>query len=230
MRYNDLTGQRFGMLTVLAPTEKRMDCGCVVWKCRCDCGNLAEVSARRLIRGKVKSCGCLNEHPPKDYVGKRFGRLTVLEYAGRERKSMEHSNASINYWKCRCDCGNVIIVSQPDLQRGNTLSCGCLHRERVRDSLCLVDGTSPVILERSRKSLRSSNTSGCTGVSQRKDGKWEAYINFKKKRYYLGRYYQKEDAVRVRKNAEGMHDEFLDWYYKECQNESSCVPVGKVEG
>ena len=45
----NLAGQRFGKLVVLSPTEKRMDNGSIVWRCQCDCGNTAEVSARRLV-------------------------------------------------------------------------------------------------------------------------------------------------------------------------------------
>ena len=87
VRGKDLTGQRFGKLMVLSPTDKRMDNGSIVWHCQCDCGNMAEVSARRLVRGKVRSCGCLSDPPPKDYIGKVFGRLTVIGYAGRIRKT-----------------------------------------------------------------------------------------------------------------------------------------------
>ena len=42
-----------------------------------------------------------------------------------------------------------------------------------------------------------------------------AYISFRKKRYYLGRYQNIEDAVKARKRGEEMHDEFLEWYYRE---------------
>lgn len=41
-----------------------------------------------------------------------------------------------------------------------------------------------------------------------------AYINFKKKRYWLGRYADQKDAVKVRKAAEEIHENFLDWYYR----------------
>ena len=38
-------------------------------------------------------------------------------------------------WKCRCECGNVIIARAENLHSGNTQSCGCyksdLHRERM---------------------------------------------------------------------------------------------------
>ena len=49
----DLTGTRFGKLTVLAydACEKK-------WKCRCDCGNSADVRATLLVSGHTASCGC----------------------------------------------------------------------------------------------------------------------------------------------------------------------------
>ena len=52
----DLTGQRYGSLTVLAPAEnigKR-----TAWHCRCDCGNEADIQTNRLRNGHTTSCGC----------------------------------------------------------------------------------------------------------------------------------------------------------------------------
>ena len=54
----DLTGQKFGKLTALSPTDKRKD-GKIVWECQCDCGNLTYVSSSSLISGNTQSCGCL---------------------------------------------------------------------------------------------------------------------------------------------------------------------------
>lgn len=209
----NLTGQRFGKLTALSQTDERADQGSVVWLCQCDCGNTKKVSARRLVRRKVRSCGCLSDPPPKDYVGKRFGRLTVTEYGGREYRRTEKSRATINLWKCRCDCGKEVTVPQSELQSGESQSCGCLQKERAREGLMLIDGTSVAILERVKTGLRSSNKTGCTGVSLLRDGRFQASISFKKKQYYLGRYKNKENAIRARKAAEAIHDDFLEWYY-----------------
>ena len=93
----DLTGKRFGKLVALEPTEERKRTS-VVWRCRCDCGREALVPASQLHNGFVKSCGCLSHPPIKDYVGRRFGKLTVEAYA--EKKDGHHM------WKCICDCGN----------------------------------------------------------------------------------------------------------------------------
>lgn len=53
----DLTGQRFGKLTVLAPAENIG--GRTAWLCRCDCGNETAVRTNRLRSGHTSSCGCM---------------------------------------------------------------------------------------------------------------------------------------------------------------------------
>ncbi len=210
----DISGQRFGKLIVIEPTEKRADGGSVVWKCHCDCGNDTEVSWSRLRKGKVRSCGCLSNPPLKDYIGKRFGRLTVIGYAGKL-----NPNSTEHYWTCRCDCGNEANVGQNELQNGDTVSCGCYQIERMLESLRLIDNTSVTILEHSKKP-RANNKSGYPGVFQEKSGKWIAYISFKKKRYWLGRFDDKEDAIRARQRGEEIHDDFLEWYYTEYERKT----------
>lgn len=56
-KFIDLTGQRFGRLTVISQAErKRRPCGSIVtmWNCKCDCGNLVTVSMQNLRRGMAK--------------------------------------------------------------------------------------------------------------------------------------------------------------------------------
>lgn len=69
-----------------------------------------------------------------DMTGKRFGRLVVLERAG----STKSKSAA---WRCKCDCGSEVIVSGIYLRRGETRSCGCLHREAARSAM-LTHGAS----------------------------------------------------------------------------------------
>lgn len=55
----DLTGQVFGLLTVLEPTEKRR-CTSVVWKCYCNnCNSICYKASNDLQKGTI-SCGCIN--------------------------------------------------------------------------------------------------------------------------------------------------------------------------
>lgn len=63
----------------------------------------------------------------KDLTGQRFGRLTVIERCGKNKK-----NAVL--WKCQCDCGNLVIVRSDCLIWGNTRSCGCLMIERAKET------------------------------------------------------------------------------------------------
>lgn len=55
----DLSGQKFGMLTVIRPTDERRG-GYVVWECRCDCGTVIFASTHNLTSGNIKSCGCMS--------------------------------------------------------------------------------------------------------------------------------------------------------------------------
>lgn len=58
-RIKDLTGMKFGRLTVSQITPKRVG-GNVVWSCRCTCGNQSLVTGGHLTSGNTTSCGCLN--------------------------------------------------------------------------------------------------------------------------------------------------------------------------
>ena len=60
-------------------------------------------------------------------IGKRFGRLVVLEKTGKRTK------AGHVIWKCRCDCGKETSVRSDSLSLGLTTSCGCLHKEKIRE-------------------------------------------------------------------------------------------------
>lgn len=53
----DLSGKKFGMLTVLSYSHTAN--GCAHWLCKCDCGNTKTVLAGNLTSGKTRSCGCL---------------------------------------------------------------------------------------------------------------------------------------------------------------------------
>ena len=54
----DLTGKRFGRLTVLHITDRRTSYGGILWLCRCDCGKHIEAGEGGLVHGSTVSCGC----------------------------------------------------------------------------------------------------------------------------------------------------------------------------
>ena len=59
-RGKDVARQRFGRLVALEPTDKRQGNN-VVWKCKCDCGNIAYVDTGHLTTLHTRSCGCLQK-------------------------------------------------------------------------------------------------------------------------------------------------------------------------
>ena len=58
-KWRNLTGQKFGRLTVVefAYAKNRKS----YWKCRCDCKNVCFVSTSQLATGETVSCGCKND-------------------------------------------------------------------------------------------------------------------------------------------------------------------------
>ena len=58
-----------------------------------------------------------------DLVGKRFGKLLVLGASHIKNRSI--------YWLCKCDCGNEKAIKGSSLRGGLTMSCGCLHIEKI---------------------------------------------------------------------------------------------------
>ena len=123
MKRLDLTNQRFGSLTVIElgppviqPSGKKV----VTWKCLCDCGRETIVRTTNLRSGHTTSCGCACGR--MDITGKRFGRLTALQYVGDGK------------WECECDCGNRTIVRTYNLNNGTTKSCGCLQKDRASEA------------------------------------------------------------------------------------------------
>lgn len=121
----DLTGQRFGRLTVVFRAENKG--GKTRWHCKCDCGKEKDVLAINLVRGLTQSCGCLHKEELSqrkliDLTGRKFGRLTVLKRA-------DNSKSNGTKWLCKCDCGKEIEVLASHLKDGHTKSCGCFSRE-----------------------------------------------------------------------------------------------------
>ncbi|KIR02586.1 hypothetical protein P261_01401 [Lachnospiraceae bacterium TWA4] len=138
----NIAGMRFGKLVVEKLTSERGYGGSAIWICKCDCGNTSKLSSKQLLSGNTKSCGCLKKPPIKDFIGKKFGLLYVVTYAGKLR--------GMHRWICKCDCGNETIVGQTLLQSEKTKSCGCLKSLTFEKNLKLIEGTSVTILEASK--------------------------------------------------------------------------------
>lgn len=132
--YKDLTGKRFGMLTVIrrVPKPKHLKKDATYWLCKCDCGNEHIVQTCNLTSGHTKNCGCVKKTKTTercliDLTGCKCGKLTVL---GRSENYISPSGDQNTQWRCLCDCGNEVVVSQANLRNGTTKSCGCFRKEK----------------------------------------------------------------------------------------------------
>jgi hypothetical protein len=56
-KVKDLTGQRFGRLTVLERAGSSKE-GRALWLCLCDCGTVSVKTGKLLLNGHCRSCGC----------------------------------------------------------------------------------------------------------------------------------------------------------------------------
>lgn len=74
--------------------------------------------------------------PPraKDLTGRRFSRLTAVRHVGRDKWGAI-------VWECQCDCGNTVLIRGVALRSGGSRSCGCMHRQRARET-CIARNTT----------------------------------------------------------------------------------------
>lgn len=121
-KYAYLIGQKINKWTILELKHDRRNCDAI---CMCECGTIKPVNVYNLINNKTQDCGCgrkamLRETRTKNLVGQRFGKLVAVEL-------LEESNKfNRRLYKCKCDCGNEIIVPSSCLTTNHTSSCGCI--------------------------------------------------------------------------------------------------------
>lgn len=119
----DMKGLKFGKVTVL---EHHHNVGYTAyWLCQCECGREPFVASRESILSR-KNFSCNKCKPPlykENLIGKKFGRLTVIEYRKGEEK----------IWGCVCDCGKYTNAKSDALINGNKKSCGCYLTDRRKD-------------------------------------------------------------------------------------------------
>jgi hypothetical protein len=125
----DLSGKRFGLLTVLERFKTDPTNGSY-WRCICDCGSIKNIRQNSLVTEATKSCGCLNiqtEKRRKSIAGLKFGRLQVIKYTKTVQVGKQKSFDAV--WLCKCECGNEVEIRGRSLRDGGSTSCGCFNRE-----------------------------------------------------------------------------------------------------
>lgn len=152
MRFQDLTGKKFGLLTVqyriddyVKPDGRKVS----RWRCNCECGGEKDATMEYLKRNPVPpSCGCLShknrvEKNRESFLGQKFGRLVIVE---------EDFDVRPTKAKCLCDCGEYVVITRADVVVGHTQSCGCLQREKASE--CNIKDWTGVVSEYGIKFLR----------------------------------------------------------------------------
>lgn len=87
----NLIGKRKGRLVVLERTEKKDKKGNPIYLCQCDCGNVVELSSRRLIkRARTNSCGCLRKERGKEEKEK------LVKYGNENREKFVYDGTKID--------------------------------------------------------------------------------------------------------------------------------------
>lgn len=62
-----------------------------------------------------------------DISGNKYNKLLVLEL-----NHISNTNGKTRtYWKCKCDCGNIVVLRKDSFiyPYSKVKSCGCWHRE-----------------------------------------------------------------------------------------------------
>ena len=125
IKYKDYIGKTFGSLTVI-----EVNGGKAV--CECTCGNKKELKVSNLAFSKV----CGKQHNTilnKNYIGKTFGSLTVIEVNGAKAV-------------CECTCGNKKEFPIIGLVRGSHVTCGeCYNGIKYKDYIGKTYGSLTVI-------------------------------------------------------------------------------------
>lgn len=98
----DLIGKKFGRLTVIRECGNDKH-GKSIWECICDCGNHIFPVGSNLVRGKIKSCGCLRNEKSSKRFRKHGMRNTRLykKWQGMIRRCNEKSNKSYKHYGYR---------------------------------------------------------------------------------------------------------------------------------
>lgn len=101
----------------------------LIGKCQV-CGSEKEISYPHLKNGQATDFRCHKHYTQpikydKSYIGKRYGRLTVVDVKDK----------CVRKFKCQCDCGNIYYAIPCDLENGSIKSCGCLKDDISKNAV-----------------------------------------------------------------------------------------------
>lgn len=229
VRQRDLIGQHFGKLVVIERQNKiRQGYKESAWLCKCDCGKTCVVSENHLLTKKnpTQSCGCLRIERVKK-VSKKYNTydLSGKYGVGYTTKGEKFYFNLEDYDKIKDYCwyinaGGYVVCGN---QRLNRFVLNCIDSNYVvdhknRNPLDNRKTNLRVCFQRSNTqntSMRSSNTSGFTGVwkDKRKNNRWVAEIMCYGKKRFLGYFDTCFEAAKTRFEASIMYFQEFSSYY-----------------
>ena len=101
---NELPGQKFGKLLVVADTGIRQS-GAVMWECQCDCGKRSVVRAAHLISGATRSCGCDCGRWKRDPIAAKYPARLRRVWKNMKQRCY---NPKSDSFKCHGEKGVVV--------------------------------------------------------------------------------------------------------------------------
>ena len=224
-RFIDLTGQRFGRLTVVSRAENRITPSggkLSQWECVCDCGAHVVVTGISLRSGNTQSCGCLRYDRAMEANRKRNQfRIVDNEVFVTLSNSSKEMVTDVDLWE-RYGKDRYWILGRNGYAITSPLKGQKAHYFHV-DAFpdCppdkMRDHISGDRLDNRRGNIRfvtrtqngqnrgtgKNNTSGHVGVYwSKKERKWSARITVDGKDVSLGYFRDREDAIDAREAAE----------------------------
>lgn len=194
----DMTGQKFGRLTVLRLAEKPYKSP--LWVCICDCGIQTVVDGRNLRSGNSSSCGCLKkeisikhgmtkerEHGIWRHILSRCNNQKDKAYKHYGGRGIKVSDEWMEFKNFYADMGKSPFGSSIDRinNDGNYCKENCRwvnHSQQMRNT-------------------RRSTKQG-VGVVVLPNGRFRAWIHVNRKNIHLGVFDLYADAIKARKEGE----------------------------
>lgn len=231
----DLTGQRFGRLTVLSRAEDYVDPHGnhrIKWLCRCDCGNKCEILSIMLRNGGTRSCGCLRRETSRDKASKNNEYIIFDDHAEIILNSGHRALIDVedvefckkHYWY---ENDQGYVLSNGD-DRGKNIR---LHRllMHIENDSSVVDHINGNPLDNRKQNLRICNRgdnqknmkghNGYPGVSFEKGvNKWRVRIRHNGKNLHVGVYNTEEEAIEARIRAEEKYYGEYGYYNSRIKN------------
>jgi hypothetical protein len=205
-------GDRYNRLTILEEVDPyRFPSGKAkrTFLCECDCGNQIETTLNSLRSGNTKSCGCYNREmmDERRCSHNKSHHPLYQVFCGMVARCENKNHKSYSYYGARditiCDEWRYDFDAFYEWALDNGWKKG-LQIDRIDNyggyspENCRV--VKPEVNARNRRLLLRNNTSGFRGARKTKYGTWEAWITYKRKRYFLGTYASPEEAAKAYDN------------------------------